>query len=129
MGRKNEIEGQISLFDMILQQGNIDTEQGNTDTEPDNRGTEPSSGISQKKKDSSKATKKYKPGEFKECQICWCYSCEHSSIGGGKPRPFGDMEKACPSCEMCVMEGKADICVIDSAEEGCRFRAQKEGLY
>jgi len=49
-------------------------------------------------------------------------------VGGGVPRPFEDAMRACPSCELCVSDGRADVCVIGSAEEGCRYRAEKEGL-
>lgn len=70
----------------------------------------------------------FQPGGFSECAICWCATCEHSSVGGSVPRPFGENSRPCPSCELCVSEGKADICVIGSADEGCRYRAEKEGL-
>lgn len=67
-------------------------------------------------------------GTFAECTSCWCSTCEHSTMGGGVPRPFGDSMRPCPSCELCANEGKADVCIIGSAEEGCRYRAEKEGL-
>jgi len=88
MGRKNEIEGQLNLMDLLM------VEHGN----------------------------------FPECASCWCSTCEHSCAGGSVPRPFGESMSPCPSCELCVKEGKADVCVIGSAEEGCRYRAEKEGL-
>ena len=99
MGRKNMIEGQMNLFEYMEAQ------------------------VTQVRE-----APEAKPGGFAECADCWCATCEHSTVGGGKPRAFADRECVCPSCEMCVSEGKADVCVIGSADEGCRFRAEKEGL-
>lgn len=87
MGRKNEIEGQLNLWDMLTS-----------------------------------------AGSFPECKLCWCATCEHSTVGGSVPRPFGEVLRPCPSCELCINDGKADICIIGSAEEGCSYRAEKEKL-
>ena len=108
MGRKNEIEGQLNLFDIW----NMEEESAEEIV------TEPAE---------TKAVVK-KPGDFRECATCWCATCEHSTVGGSVPRPFGDSLLPCPSCELCVKQGHADICVIGSAEEGCSYRAQKEGI-
>lgn len=105
MGRKNNIEGQLSLFDMTFKENK---RQISNQVEEKVRGTA--------------------AGSFPECASCWCATCEHSTVGGSVPRSFGDATGPCPSCELCVSEGKADVCVIGSAEEGCRYRAQKEGL-
>lgn len=114
MGRKNKIEGQLSLFDMVLM-------------EPEVSEVETTFAVEEKSKSGGEA-KKYTPGRFPECISCWCATCEHSTVGGGVPRPFGEAVRPCPSCELCVSEGKADVCVIGSAEEGCRYRAEKEGM-
>jgi len=122
MGRKNEIEGQINLFDMLVfpkETLEEDNEKVGKDTVQ--RTQEASQKVIQK-------SEKTAPGTFIECTSCWCSTCEHSTIGGSVPRPFAGTERPCPSCELCVREGVADICVIGSADEGCRYRAQKEGL-
>lgn len=108
MGRKNNIEGQLSLFDLVF----IESEK------PEG----------EKAEAPKEKTIRHTPGKFPECTSCWCATCEHSTVGGSVPRPFGEATRPCPSCELCVSEGKADVCVIGSAEEGCRYRAEKEGL-
>lgn len=120
MGRKNQIDGQLSLFDMILAESE-ETESGDT------LAVEKQESDIVVKKSTGK-NKKYTPGGFPECTSCWCATCEHSTVGGSVPRSFGEATRPCPSCELCISEGKADVCVIDSAEEGCRYRAEKEGL-
>lgn len=112
MGRKNQIEGQLNFLDMLTLESESSFEK--------NELTKARSKV--------KKQKQTAPGAFKECTSCWCATCEHSTAGGGVPRPFGDAMRACPSCELCVSEGKADVCVIGSAEEGCRYRVEKEGL-
>lgn len=126
MGRKNNIEGQLSLFDIAfaeeesveevrgIVQGNVQEEMQDAKMDVVSKAQAPSV--------------TYKVGSFSECSSCWCATCEHSTVGGSVPRPFGDSTRPCPSCELCVSEGKADICVIGSAEEGCKYRAEKEGL-
>ena len=123
MGRKNEIEGQLSLFDMLA------AEQEQSESEQEQGKSDQAQGASEQKKKGKREEKTAcLPGEFSECTSCWCATCEHSTVGGGVPRPFGESMRACPSCELCVREGKADVCVIGSAEEGCNYRARKEGL-
>lgn len=116
MGRKNFIEGQMSLFDLPV----IEPEVLKEKTEE----------IVQEKPVKKKAVKEksVKAGKFPECANCWCYTCEHSSVGGSVPRTFVNGEHPCPSCEFCVTDGKADMCVIGSAKDGCAYRAKKEGL-
>ncbi len=153
MGRKNEIEGQLNFFDMlVLQEGALEEEtdilnnkeqkknerkkhiipngekQGKSNQEKfleSPQRTEASKGVI---KVAGKLEKHYTPGTFPECSSCWCATCEHSTVGGSIPRPFAGMERPCPSCELCISQGAADICVIGSADEGCRYRAEKEGL-
>lgn len=104
MGRKNQIEGQLNFMELLM----TEAEEVKADAKSSGQNT-------------------MAPGKFKECTSCWCATCEHSTVGGGLPRPFGEAMRACPSCELCVSEGKADVCVIGSADEGCRYRAEKEG--
>lgn len=111
MGRKNQIEGQLNFLDMLTAGKELGDEVKVDET-----------------KAHPKVKKQTTPGTFKECTSCWCASCEHSTAGSGVPRPFGDTMRVCPSCELCISEGKADVCVIGSADEGCRYRAEKEGL-
>lgn len=111
MGRKNNIEGQLSLFDITF---------------AEEESVEEAQEIVQGSVQAASVT--CKAGGFPECVSCWCATCEHSTVGGSVPRPFGDSTRPCPSCELCVSEGKADICVMGSAEEGCKYRAEKEGL-
>ena len=105
MSRRHDIEGQLSLFDLPI--ANVEA---------------------QEEKKKSAAKKATLAGKFPECSNCWCYTCEHSTVGGGAPRAFMDGERPCPSCEFFVNDGIADVCVIGSAKEGCSFRAAKEGL-
>lgn len=116
MGRKNQIEGQINFFDMLVSQ-EISSEQKENAAEE---------GLGEVVV--SKEQIHYAPGCFPECSSCWCATCEHSTVGGSIPRLLGERELPCPSCELCVKDGAADVCVIGSAEEGCRFRAEKEGI-
>lgn len=117
MGRKKDIEGQLNFLDMLMAEAeNVPDESG--EAEP----VKPEKEATQMQKTSHKA------GGFKECSNCWCATCEHSTVGGSVPRPLGDSMRPCPACELCVQAGKADICIIGSADEGCRHRAEKEGL-
>lgn len=111
MGRRHDIEGQLSLFDLPI---------ANTEAQEE-------APVADKKKKLAD-TKKAEAGKFPECAHCWCYTCEHSTVGGGVPRAFVDGERPCPSCEFCVKDGSPDVCVIGSAKEGCSFRAAKEGM-
>lgn len=134
MNRRKEIEGQLSLFDMPMNAdtyesntvecvpGNVDCEDGKTVRDPEGTAHAPEQSVCESEGMTCA------PGGFAACQDCWCYTCEHSTVGGSKPRPFAEGERPCPACELCVKAGKADICVIGSAREGCSFRAKKEGI-
>ncbi len=133
MGRKNQIEGQLNFLDMLIMEEVVEEAEelqdisleSSEDADAENNTAEKlfQSGVR-----SERMSRKKAPGSFPECTVCWCASCEHSTVGGSVPRAFGEAMRACPSCELCVSEGKADICVIGSADEGCRYRAEKEGL-
>lgn len=134
MGRKKEIEGQLNFLDMLMAGGG-DAEEEKVTSEAGDMGQqqaadEQNQGSTQveRKVTTKKSTTNYKAGGFKECAACWCATCEHSTIGGSVPRPLGEDMRPCPACELCISAGRADICVIGSADEGCRHRAEKEGL-
>ena len=133
MGRKKDIEGQLNFLDMLMA-GVGDAEAQETlkveDLELQNETLEQNQESVQveKKATTKKAVTSHKAGGFKECKSCWCATCEHSTLGGSVPRPLGDGMSPCPACELCIRAGKAEICVIGSADEGCRHRAEKEGL-
>ena len=124
MGRKKDIEGQLNFLDMLVT-GEVDEE---TLLEPVEEETQPENVIKREKMTTKVQKNTYKVGGFKECSSCWCATCEHSTVGGSVPRPLGDGMSPCPACELCIRAGKAEICVIGSADEGCRHRAEKEGL-
>ena len=145
MGRKNEIEGQINLFDMmVFPKEALEEDNKKLKKETEQRTQEVSQKTIQKSEnnieelktankkrgneDAEEQGNKFTPGVFQECSSCWCSTCEHSTVGGSVPRPFAGSQRPCPSSELCVREGVADICVIGSADEGCRYRAEKEGL-
>lgn len=144
MGRKKDIEGQLNFLDMLvnssveeeiasevegteqLQEAN-DERQESAKVEREAESAEQSQ-VEKQKVTVKKVNKSFKAGGFKECASCWCATCEHSTLGGSVPRPLGDGMRPCPACELCIRAGKAEICVIGSADEGCRHRAEKEGL-
>ena len=41
---------------------------------------------------------------------------------------FAGEKKPCPSCSFCIENGKADICEIGSYKNGCKLRAEEEGI-
>ncbi len=65
---------------------------------------------------------------FPECSVCWCSTCKHNAEGRAVPRDFTGVEKPCPSCEFCIKQKKAEICEVGSYENGCKLRAEEEGL-
>lgn len=65
---------------------------------------------------------------YKECINCWCSTCKHNAKGKAFPRDFAGEKKPCPSCDFCTNQNKADICEIGSYENGCKLRAEEEGI-
>ncbi|MBQ2803254.1 MAG: hypothetical protein IJF07_05070 [Lachnospiraceae bacterium] len=138
MGRKNDIEGQLSLFDTVFSE--MSTKEAASETARETTKEDTGEALEEITRQSvskecakedlehRRIGEKLTPGGFQECKVCWCFTCEHSTVGGGKVRQFADRECVCPSCEICIQEQAADICVIGSAKEGCRYRAEKEGL-
>lgn len=66
--------------------------------------------------------------QFIECNSCWCYDCDHNENNAAVPRDFAGIKKPCPSCNYCIENGKAEICEIGSYENGCKLRAEEEGM-
>ena len=97
---KKQIEGQINLFDYISAE----------DTKVD------------EKHDTIEISL------FTECASCWCSTCRHNAEGKAVPRDFAGVKKPCPSCSFCVSQDKAEICEINSYENGCKLRAEEEGI-
>lgn len=67
-------------------------------------------------------------GLFLECELCWCKDCKHNSKNEAEPRDFNGEMKPCPACEFCVDNDEPEICEKGSAKNGCRLRAEEEGL-
>ena len=65
---------------------------------------------------------------FKECEACWCRDCKHNMRNEAIPRDLCGKMLPCPACEGCFSEGKAEICEIGSAKNGCHTRALEEGI-
>lgn len=65
---------------------------------------------------------------FQECTLCWCSTCRHNEKGHAIPRDFAGNQKPCPSCDFCMKQKKAEICEIGSYENGCKLRAEEEGI-
>ena len=65
---------------------------------------------------------------FKQCKKCWCFDCKHNSRNEGVARDICGTMMPCPACESCIAEDQATICEIENAKEGCKLRAQEEGI-
>lgn len=65
---------------------------------------------------------------FSECSGCWCSTCSHNEKGRAVPRDFAGAKKPCPACDFCISQKKAEICEIGSYENGCKLRAEEEGI-
>ena len=118
---KKQIDGQISLFDYMAE-------------EEQNSGKER---IKDKKQKSSaqkrEQVKKQKAdlssvSYFRQCINCWCSDCNHNEKLSAVPRDFSGVKKACPSCDFCLQDKKAEICEIGSYDNGCKLRASEEGI-
>lgn len=103
---KKQIDGQISLFDFISEEEK--KAHHNRKNKSDNVG---------------KAVSLYR-----DCINCWCSTCRHNAKKDAIPRDFAGEQKPCPSCDFCVSSKKAEICEIGSYKNGCRLRAEEEGI-
>lgn len=110
---KKQIDGQINLFDYISEEEKKSTDQDKQSHSEENQ-------IS-KKKDTL-------IGFYQECSLCWCSTCRHNEKGQAVFRDFAGVKKPCPSCDFCVKQKKAEICEIGSYENGCKLRAEEEGI-
>ncbi len=66
--------------------------------------------------------------QFKECDNCWCYDCKHNENNEAVERDFAGEKKPCPSCSFCIKQNKAEVCEIGSYKNGCKVRAEEEGI-
>lgn len=112
---RKQIKGQISLFDYISEDDKdcID----NTDYE-----------ISEERNTGFNSEGTEVISLYQECSDCWCSTCRHNAEGKAVPRDFAGEKKPCPSCEFCIRMQKAEICEIGSYENGCKLRAEEEGI-
>ena len=65
---------------------------------------------------------------FAQCAVCWCSDCRHNEKLDAVPRDFAGVEKACPSCALCLRRNRAEVCEIGSYDNGCKLRALEEGM-
>ena len=112
---KKQIDGQISLFDYIAEDEHKEA----------------------KKQKTPKQSKEQKEGQksalssvsfFNQCHKCWCSDCRHNEKLDAVPRDFSGVKKACPSCDFCLQDKKAEVCEIGSYDNGCKLRASEEGI-
>ena len=114
---RKQIDGQISLFDYIAEEEHKPTEE--------------------QKAEKKKMTLEKKKGQktalssvsfFEQCHNCWCSDCKHNEKLDAVPRDFSGEKRACPSCDFCLQDRKAEICEIGSYDNGCKLRASEEGI-
>lgn len=111
---KKQIEGQLNLFDYISEEEK---------KHPSHRNTDDS-----KVKHKAIENNGHIISLYKECSNCWCSTCRHNEKGQAVPRDFAGEKKPCPSCDFCIKQKKAEICEIGSYENGCKLRAEEEGI-
>lgn len=110
---RKQIDGQINLFDYISSEDKKNT--GTTD--------QILSDLNILKSENSDTVSFYQ-----ECTDCWCSTCRHNAKGRAVPRDFMGEKKPCPSCDFCISGQKAEICEIGSYDNGCKLRAEEEGI-
>ena len=122
---RKQIDGQISLFDYIAEE------------EKDSKEKIQNNQKLEQQKKNMKNNKEQKEGQktalssvsfFKQCINCWCSDCKHNEKMDAMPRDFSGVKKACPSCDFCIQDKKAEICEIGSYDNGCKLRASEEGM-
>lgn len=124
---KKQIDGQLNLFDYISE------EERNTYNDTDNTKSKKEDKTNKIIKDYGKSKEISFDNEslillYKECNDCWCSTCRHNGKGKAIPRDFAGEKKPCPSCDFCIKQKKAEICEIGSYENGCKLRAEEEGI-
>lgn len=110
---KKQIDGQLNLFDYISEKEKKITGQSKKNHSEENK---------------TNAEKKTLIAFYQECALCWCSTCRHNEKGQALPRDFAGEKKPCPSCDFCMRQKKAEICEIGSYENGCKLRAEEEGI-
>lgn len=117
---KKQIEGQISLFDYMAEDEKVQQ-----------------AAAGQNVKKMARHKKEQKKGQttalssvsfFDQCKNCWCSNCKHNEKLDAVPRDFSGIKKACPSCDFCLQDKKAEICEVGSYDNGCKLRASEEGI-
>ncbi len=106
---KKQLNGQLNLFDYISQE-------------------EKSVSLKKEQTESDDQSKENQIALYKECTHCWCSTCRHNEKGQALPRDFAGEKKPCPSCDFCIKQKKAEICEIGSYENGCKLRAEEDGI-
>ena len=109
---RKQIDGQISLFDYIAEEEQKPVEEQREEKKPKEGQESALSSVS----------------FFKQCKNCWCSDCKHNEKLDAVPRDFSGVKKACPSCDFCLQDKKAEICEIGSYDNGCKLRASEEGM-
>ena len=124
---RKQIDGQISLFDYIAEEEYKTQSTGkihkNQKAEQQKRDM-----IQNKKQKEGQKTALSSVSVFKQCSKCWCSNCMHNEKLDAIPRDFSGVKKACPSCDFCLQDKKAEICEIGSYDNGCKLRASEEGI-
>lgn len=110
---RKQIDGQINLFDYIAWE----------EQEVAEKQKQPAQGKGPKKRNKSTLI-----SYFEQCKDCWCSDCRHNEKLEATPRDFAGVKKACPSCQFCLQNKKAEICEIGSYDNGCKLRATEEGV-
>ena len=114
---KKQIEGQISLFDYMAEEEKVHKAEDKPEIASQNT-----------KKKKGQKTALSSVSFFDQCQNCWCSDCQHNEKLDAVPRDFSGTKKACPSCNFCLQDKKAEICEIGSYDNGCKLRASEEGI-
>lgn len=113
---KKQIDGQLNLFDYIPDKTDNHLIEDQKNKRVENQ-------IIEQKNTNKKVIKL-----FKECTDCWCSDCKHNEKLDGVVRDFAGKQSPCPACLFCIKENKAEICEINSYENGCKLRALEEGI-
>lgn len=118
MGRIWQMEGQMELMDLFQ---SLDSAPENLNMET----METNNSINQQSHQLDGSQIDF----YQDCIHCWCSDCKHNMFGKAIPRDLCGEEKPCPACLSCKKQGSAEICIIGSAKNGCRLRAEEEGLW
>lgn len=115
---KKQIDGQLNLFDYISEEEKVVSSDSHNKSEKNKSNIKK---INTKNSDNIISL-------YEKCSVCWCSTCRHNEKGQAIPRDFAGDKKPCPSCNFCIKQKKAEVCEIGSYENGCKLRAEEEGL-